>query len=112
MRVLIFNVNSHEGSTGMIAYNLLNYLRRNGHEAKLLSGNVREDVIVDNDVYCLNKKIEFYLSALLTRLLGYEGSYNWNATRKAKKIIDEFKPDVVQFYGMHEYWINSYDIME
>ena len=112
MRVLIFNVNSYEGSTGMIAYNLLNYLRLNGHEAKLLSGNVREDVIADNDVHCLNNKIEYYLSVLLTRLLGYEGSYNWNATKKAKKIIDDFKPDVVQFYGMHAYWINSYDIME
>lgn len=112
MKVLIFNVNSHEGSTGMIAYNLLKYLREHGHKAKLLSGNVREDNIDDSDVICLNNKVEYYASVLLTRLFGYEGSYNYSATYRAKKIIDDFNPDVVQFYGMHAYWINSYEIME
>lgn len=87
MKVLIFNVNSHEGSTGMIAYNLLKYLREHGHKAKLLSGNVREDNIDDSDVICLNNKVEYYASVLLTRLFGYEGSYNYSATYRAKKLL-------------------------
>lgn len=114
MRVLIFNTSSHSGSTGKIAYNYLQYLRDNGHEAKLLYRGPYEveGDINDNDCIPLTTRIRALYSAFMTRLTGYEGFYCNKATRKAIGIIESFKPDIIQFYNLQGYFINYYDLLK
>lgn len=114
MKVLIFNTSCHSGSTGKIAYNLLQYLRDNGHEAKLLYRGPYEREGDINDVDCipLTTKIRAKYAGLMTRLTGYSGYYCNKATKKAIRIIESFKPDIIQFYNPQGYYINYYDMLE
>ncbi len=112
MKVLILNVNSHIGSTGKISYGLLKYLKNLGGQAKLCCRGGKEESIADEDIIELNTKLDLILSKGLSRLTGYEGIYNRKATNKVLNIIDDFKPDIVQLYNLHGYWLNHYRLLE
>lgn len=110
----MFNTSCHSGSTGKIAYNFLQYLRDNGHEAKLLYRGPfeKEGEIEDTDCISLTTKTRALYSAFMTRLTGYEGYYCNKATRKAISIIESFKPDIIQFYNLQGYFVNYYDLLK
>ena len=112
MRVLIVNTNAYSKSTGRIAYLFLNYLRSQGHQAKLCCSGAREEEIEDEDVICLNNKANVWMSALCTRLSGYEGIWNKQAFVKVRSIIESFKPDYVQLYNLHSYYLNHFELLE
>lgn len=111
MKVLIINVNSHIGSTGKISYGLLKYLQNLGHQVKLCCRGGKEESIDDEDIITLNTKVDLVISKSLCLLTGYEGIFNRKATNKVLKIIKEFKPDIVQLYNLHGYWLNHYSLL-
>ena len=112
MKILIINVNSHIGSTGKISYGLLKYLQNLGNQAKLCCRGGKEIKIDDDDIITLNTKIDLIYSKILSRLTGYEGIFNKKATYKVIDIINDFKPDIVQLYNLHGYWLNHYCLLD
>lgn len=112
MKILIINVNSHEGSVGKIAHGLLNFLTNRGDQALLACNGPRESDTSDPRIIKLNNKVSFFTSAILTKFIGYEGIYNKFATDKLIETIKKFKPDVVQLYNLHGYWIDHFRVLK
>lgn len=112
MKVLIVNSWSNEGSTGKIANGLYQYLISHGHQAKFCFRGTREYKIGNPDFVPLNNVVDHGLSVIGTRLTGYEGIFNKKATNKVIQLIESFKPDVVQLFNLHAYYINSYQLLE
>lgn len=112
MKVLIINVNSHLGSTGKISFGLQKYLQSFGHQAKLCCRGGKEESIADEDIIALNTKTDLIISKSLCRLTGYEGVYNRKATNKVLNILSDYKPDIVQLYNLHGYWLNHYCLLD
>lgn len=112
MKILIINVNSHTGSTGKIAYGLLNHLRRNGHQALLCCRGSKEEVIEDTDVVRICSKLELYIAAFMSKLTGLEGCLNFISTYRLLKIIKIFNPDVVQLYNLHGYYVGHFRLLQ
>ena len=112
MKILIINVNSHEGSVGKIAHGLLNFLTENGDQAFLACSGPRESDTTDPRIIKLNTNFSFFTSAILTKLIGYEGMYNRYATNKLIETIKKIKPYVVQLYNLHGYWIDHFRLLK
>ncbi len=112
MRVLIINSWSHEGSTGKIANGLYSYLTSKGHQVRFCFRGTRENKIDNSDFVPLNRDIDQNIAVLGTRLTGYEGIFNKRATNKVVALIESFKPDIIQLFNLHAYYINSYKLLE
>ena len=106
MKVLIVNTSVLGSSTGKIAYGFYKHLAGEGHEAVLAYGIGESvdpgDPKVVNFVPRLEPKLHFRLN-LLT---GYHGCFGPIAERNINRIIDEFKPDIIQLYNLHGYYLN------
>lgn len=111
MRVLIFNVSACHGSTGRIVEGLYSTLRKQGHEVRVCYRGTKEKHINNQDFIALGQKRLFYVSSFLSRLTGLESHFNFVGTRKAKKLIKEFKPDLVQLYNIHGNYINFLQLL-
>ena len=111
MRVLIVNTYSHIGSTGKITYNLYNYLKENGHQVMLCTRGYPEDKLNDENVIRLNSKFRYWLANIFVGLFGDESVAYPIETRRIKAIINTFKPDVVQLYNLHDYYVNHIDLI-
>lgn len=112
MKILIVNLYAHTRSTGKIAYGLLTYLRSQGHEVKLCCRGTREAAIEDEDIIKLDDVLATYTAALMTRITGIEGLWNYRGTNKLIRTIEEFKPQIVQLYSLHGFYINHYKLIE
>ena len=112
MKVLLINSWSHEGSTGKITFGLFQYLNSHGHHALLCCRGTRESKINDSRIIPLVSPLEHKLAVLGTRITGYDGVFNRRATRKVIKLIEEFKPDIIQLFNLHAYYLNSYELLE
>jgi glycosyltransferase involved in cell wall biosynthesis len=112
MKILIININSHTGSIGKISYGLLRFLKNNDCDCKIACNGSREEYIDDENIIRLNHKIQNYYSAIMTRITGYEGIFNKHATKKLIYYIENFKPDIIQLYNLHGYYINHYKLLE
>lgn len=112
MKVLIVNVNAYSGSTGKIVKGLYDYLRLNGHEAKVCYRGIKEDPVDNPDFIPLIKNLEFIPSVLLARLTGLESHFSFLATLKLKKIYKKYQPDVVQLYNIHGNYIRAYVFLD
>ncbi len=108
MRVIIVNTYSISRSTGLIARSLLDFLRSHGHQAKLCCRGYEERFDTDPDVINLGSKLISYGAAAIACLTGVEGDFFDHNTNKLIKIIEDFRPDVVQLYSLHGYYINQY----
>ncbi len=106
MKVLIINTTGVEGSTGKISLGLANELIKDGHSVKILYGR---GFSVDEKIECIKvaSKAEVYLNVLSTRLLGMINSFAFFSTRKIVKIIDSYRPDVIQMFNLHGYYLNE-----
>lgn len=111
MKVLIINACWEGASTGKIAYGLFDLLNKNGHESKLLygMGKIKSS---DPNVIKVNPSIEPKIHYRVNLITGYHGRFAPIALRRTKKIIKEFKPDIVQLYNMHGYYMNIYGLFD
>ncbi len=104
MKVLLANVCCKEGSTGKIVYDLYHGLRKDGHEAVIAYGRGRK--INEPGIHRVGIPAETYIHAGLTRLTGYTGCFSPISTRRMIRLIDEFRPDVINLHEMHAYFMN------
>lgn len=113
MKVLIVNGSaSQNGSTGQIAYGLLNYLHKQGHSVLFCHSGVEKNIPSDKELVGLNTFVDSAISYVLTKLVGYEGRYNWRATWKLIRIIKKYQPDIVQLYNLHGFYLNHYKLLD
>lgn len=107
MRVLIVNTVYQYTSTGQITYWFTKELTKRGHECLIAVGsgeNTGDECIV------IENKYESYSHYLLSLLTGYEGRFSPIATHKLCKIIDDYKPDIIQLFNLHGYYLNIYKL--
>lgn len=105
MKVLIINTSWTGDSTGKIAYGMYKSLVANGHESKLVYGY--QDVICDDEnVISIDTMFDIRLQWAHNQLTGLHGAYSPRAMKRLKRIIDDFRPDVVQLYNLHGYYID------
>lgn len=112
MRILIFNVNAYSASTGRIVVGLYNSLKEKGHSVTVCYRGSLEDRMTNPDFVALSTKAQFMASVFFARLTGLESHFNYIETAKAKHIVREFKPDLVQLYNLHGNYINSYSFLQ
>lgn len=104
MKVVQVNVTCGQGSTGVIAVEIADLLKSNGHEAYIAYGQGHSDY---PGSYRIGSDKENKMHALLnTRIWGEEGTGSICATRKLLKWLDGIKPDIVHIHNLHTNFLN------
>ncbi len=106
MKVLIINVQAVGSSTAKIAYGYYKRLKREGHEAIFAFGMGKSCDPSDPNVIKFTPTIEPKIHFRYNLLTGYHGSFGPIAAMRINRIIDRFRPDVVQLYNLHGYYLN------
>ncbi len=106
MRAIIIDVLCKHGSTGTIAYGLYKYLNNNNSESIVCygRGNTFPD---DVNLFKISNKFEVFLHAVLARITGLQGFFSKKSTRRLKKIIEDFNPDIIYLLDIHGYYIHE-----
>lgn len=104
MKIVLINTTAMSGSTGKIAYGFYNKLKEHGNNVRIYYG--RNDKVNEEDIICFNTKIDIYIHAFLARLTGLQGYFSLSATNRLIKELREFKPDIIQLYNLHGYYLN------
>lgn len=107
MKVLEINVTCGHGSTGVIAVEIAEVLRAQGHTCYIAYG---QGTTTYDMSYKVGSNLENKAHGLInTRLLGEEGTGTICGTRKFIKWIDSITPDIVHIHNLHSNFLN-YDI--
>ena len=109
MKVLIINTRWEGASTGKIATGFYHKLIENGHQAVLLygDGSVKSE---DPNIRCIDSHIEIEFHRYLNYFSGFHGTFAPLAMSRLKNIIKKFKPDIVQLYNLHGYYLDIYKL--
>lgn len=107
MKILIMNTGWCKTSTGKIAFGLYKKLIEEGHECRLLYGE-SDKKSEDKNVTALDTHLEIELHRKINQITGFHATFAPNAMRRFKKIADEFRPDLIQLYNIHGYYIDIY----
>lgn len=107
MRVLIVGNTYKFGSTGQISYWFSEELKRRGHECLVAVGNGED---IEEGCIVIENKYESFCHYCLSLVTGYEGRFSPLATHKLIKIIDQYKPDIIQLFNLHGYYLNIYQL--
>ncbi len=111
MKILIINVQWTGSSTGKIAYGFYKRLKEQGHEAILAYG-MGEINKEDAHIIKISPRIEPMIHFRHNLITGYHGKFGPVAHYRLKKVIDNFKPDIVQLYNLHGYYMNIFRFMD
>lgn len=105
MKVLQINATfKNGGSTGRIAYDLMQIMECNGIESYAAYGI---DCGIENDhAILLQSKNELRWGQLQSRLFARHGFYNISATKRLLAYMDKIKPDVVHLHNIHGFYVN------
>ena len=103
MKILIINSTNENISTGQISRGLKNACKNLGHQTLSLFGR---GVCNCDDEIRISTKFELALHVLLSRLTGLQGYFSFFSTKKAIRIIKQFKPDLVLVGNLHGYYLN------
>lgn len=104
MTILQINVTCGHGSTGVIAVEIANVLRSQGHNCYIAYG---QGTTSYDKSYKIGGKIENKLHGLInTRVLGQEGTGTLSGTRKFIKWIDSINPDIIHIHTLHSNFLN------
>ncbi|MBQ9558573.1 MAG: glycosyltransferase [Bacteroidaceae bacterium] len=104
MKVVQINVTCGNGSTGVIATEIADLLKHNGHESYIAYGQGESDY---PNTFKISSTWERKLHALInTRIWGEEGTGSICATHKLLKWIDGIHPDIVHIHTLHTNFLN------
>ncbi len=106
MKVLQINtVFRNGGSTGRIAYDLMQIQKQEGIEAYAAYGYETGAPHTDNTI-CLQSTLRRKINILRTRLFDHHGFYNEAETRKLIRWMDEIHPDIIHLHNIHNHYVN------
>ena len=104
MKVLEINVTCGHGSTGVIAVEIAEVLRSQGHTCYIAYG---QGTTTYDMAYKVGSNLENKAHGLInTRLIGEEGAGTICGTRKFIKWIDSINPDIVHIHNLHSNFLN------
>ena len=103
MKVVQINSVYGIGSTGGIAMNIQNYLKKSGIESRCIYGYGKGDY---PDTYKMQKTLELKYNIARGRITGHHGFYNRHATRNAIDYMKMYDPDIIHLHNIHGYYIN------
>ncbi len=106
MKVLQVNSVCGKGSTGRIATDIYDILKKQGHACKILYGRDSAQRIPQEDAIRLGNELSVRIHGVFSRLTGKHGFYSKRATKRAIEKIKEFDPDVIHLHNIHGYWIH------
>lgn len=110
MKVIQINCLCGSGSTGVIAVEIAEYLKRKGIESKIAYG---QGLSQYKDSFNFGSKLGNKIHALIqTRLLGLEGYGSHNGTRKLIDWIEVENPDIIHLHNLHGNFLNFPMLME
>jgi len=105
MKVLQINSVCGVGSTGRIAADIDNILRKNNIESYVAYG--RKSSIINDHIIKIGTKIDYHVHAGYTRLFDTHAlSGSERATHKFIQQIEQIDPDVIHLHNLHGYYIN------
>ena len=107
MKVLIINSSLHSGSIGKIASCMYDMLISGGHEVRFLYGNYDEAPDTEYQIGISTEKEQF-VHKIYNCITGYNSTFAPGAMRRIEKIIKEFRPDIIQMYNLHGYFLDIY----
>lgn len=111
MRVLLVNTVREGFSTGKIAYRFCGELFRRGEEALLAYGYENGNTESQHTVR-LSNGFEYFVHHVFNAVTGYHSTWAPLPLRRFKKIYNEFKPDIVQLYNLHGYYMDDYGLFD
>lgn len=104
MKVLQINTFGGRGSTGRIATDLADVLKKNGHDSCIAFG--RGSVSSDYQTIKIGNKISILLHVFKTRLYDAHGFGSKSATYNLIDQIKTYNPDIIQLHNVHGYYLN------
>ncbi len=104
MKIAIVNVTAVTGSTGKIAHGLKERLTNDGNDVRLYYGRI--DRTNDRDTIRISSDLDTRIHALLARITGLQGYFSKRATLRLIRELDRWKPDIVQLFNLHGYYLN------
>lgn len=111
MKIVIVNSSGKTSSTGKIAYGLYRKLTEAGNTCILAYGN-DEEYPDEPELIRITNQREIIFHNRVSYITGYEGKYSRKATKRLIKILEGFKPDIVQLYNLHGFYLNSFVLLE
>lgn len=112
MKVLQINTTFRNGgSTGRIAYDLMQIQKQGGIEAYAAYGYETGAEHVVNTI-CLQGYWQRKFNILRTRLFDHHGFYNKAETRKLIRWMDEIQPDIIHLHNIHNHYVNVQMLFE
>ncbi|HOP09955.1 MAG TPA: glycosyltransferase [Oscillospiraceae bacterium] len=104
MKVLQVNTVCTGASTATISVQLAQLVAANGGESLIAYGRGKAAPSVES--LRIEKKSEFLLHVLLSRLTDRQGFFSSAATRKFCDFIRAYNPDVIHLHNLHGYYLN------
>lgn len=104
MKVLFVNLVYGVGSTGKIIADMMEVLKRSGHDARVLYGAGEKSD--DPDAVRVSGKPGYYFHNAVSRFTDHAGLYSRAATRKLIREIRAFSPDVIHLHTLHGFYVN------
>lgn len=104
MKVLIINTFAEGTSTAKIATGLYQQLIEDGHECRLLYG-AGEDC-ANKDFHRIATDFDLKLHWFFNQITGIHGGFSLFSMKRVFKEIEEFRPDVVQLFNLHYYYLD------
>lgn len=103
MKVLMINSVSGYGSTGSICVDIALELENQGHECYIAYGQITYGY---KNGFKIGTRLENHLHNVGRRLLGKQGYYSKNGTRKLVTFIKEYNPDIIHLHNLHGNYLN------
>ncbi len=112
MKVLQINSYYQYGSTGKIAYDIDNYIRRNKiNSCVCYAWETGFEKNTETVYFKYGNIVEKYIGAFLTRLTGNRYGYSWLETKQLIHFLKKYKPDVVHIHCVNSYDVNIHDLL-
>lgn len=105
MKVLQVNATFGDGSTGNIVKDIQDTCLKNGIECRTAYAFTSYS-INSFQGYKIGSTIENKIHALLSRINGKSGYFSYFSTKHLIRIIDEYKPDVINLHNLHSNYVN------
>jgi glycosyltransferase involved in cell wall biosynthesis len=110
MRILHINETYNFGSTGRIARELCDYLRKEGNETLICYG--RNHLPPDEKSFDISSKLDNVIQCAQTRFFDNHGFSTKSSAKKLIEAIETFKPDIIHLQNIHGYFLNLQVLFE
>ena len=110
LRILIINTLIEGTSTAKIATGLYKKLKERGYDCLVLYGVGDESN--NNDFVKIATNFDIRLGWIHNQMTGVHGALAPFPLKRVKRILDEFRPDIVQLFNLHHYYMDIYGLFD